>query len=342
MNRQAEIEAFLGRVWKPEARYAPLAADASFRRYFRVEGTPSAVLMDAPPDREDVRPFMAIGEYLVENGFSAPRLIEADIPDGFLLLEDLGDDTFTRLIARDPALERPLYEAAIDTLVALHRLNPPRLLPVRSAPPFEVPLYDDDALTREVLLFTEWYLPARTGHPTPGDAGAEFEALWRSVFPLARGGRETLVLLDYHADNLMALPGRDGVAGVGLLDFQDGRVGPAAYDLVSLLQDCRRGVSRELEEAMLERYLAARPDIDRESFMTAYWVLGAQRNTKIIGIFTRLWKRDGKARYPKMIPGLWDLLERGLNHPELEDLKLWFHAYCHADTRRKPLPDEPA
>jgi hypothetical protein len=342
LKREDEIDAFLKRVWTPGARCTPLAADASFRRYFRVEGTPPTVLMDAPPDREDVRPFMAIGDYLVEHGFSAPRVIESDIPDGFLLLEDLGDDTFTRLIARDPGLERPLYEAAVDALVALHRLDPPPLLPVRGDQPFELPLYDDDAMTREVELFIDWYVPARTGGPIHSDAGAEFEALWRSVFPLTRAGQDTLVLLDYHADNLMALPDRSGVAGVGLLDFQDGRIGPAAYDLVSLLQDCRRTVSRDLEEAMLERYLAARPDVDREAFMTAYWVLGAQRNTKIIGIFTRLWKRDGKARYPAMIPGVWDLLERGLDHPELEDLKLWFHAYCPADGRRRPLPGHAA
>ena len=340
MSREAEIDAFLARVWKPGITWTPLAADASFRRYFRVDGDPRTVLMDAPPDKEDVRPFMAIGEYLVENGFSAPRLIASDIAEGFLLLEDLGDDTFTRLIARDAGLERALYEGAIDTLVELHRIAPPRLLPVRSAPPFEIPLYDDDALTREVLLFPDWYLPARMGRPTPGDAGAEFEALWRSVFPLVRAGAETLVLLDYHADNLMALPGRHGTAAIGLLDFQDGRIGPAAYDMVSLLQDCRREVSRDLEDAMLARYLAARPDLDREAFMTTYWVLGAQRNTKIIGIFTRLWKRDGKPRYPKMIPNIWTLLERGLEHPELDDLKLWFDTYCPADLRRQSLPGE--
>ena len=341
MSREAEIDAFLGRVWKPGAPWRPLAADASFRRYFRVDGEPPTVLMDAPPDKEDVRPFMAIGEYLVENGFSAPRLIAADIAEGFLLLEDLGDDTFTRLIARDAGLERELYEGAIDVLVELHRIAPPKYLPVRGAPPFELPLYDDDALTREVLLFPDWYLPARTGHPTPGDAGAEFEALWRAVFPLVRAGAETLVLLDYHADNLMALPGRHGAGAIGLLDFQDGRVGPAAYDMVSLLQDCRRDVPRDLEEAMLERYLSARPEMDREAFMTAYWVLGAQRNTKIIGIFTRLWKRDGKPRYPTMIPNIWGLLERGLEHPELDDLKLWFDAYCPRDQRRLALPGEP-
>ena len=154
-------------------------------------------------------------------------------------------------------------------------------------------------------------------------------------------GAETLVLLDYHADNLMALPGRHGAGAIGLLDFQDGRIGPAAYDLVSLLQDCRRNVPRNLEEAMLERYLSARPEMDREAFMTAYWVLGAQRNTKIIGIFTRLWKRDGKPRYPTMIPNIWDLLDRGLEHPELDDLKLWFDLYCPRDQRRLALPGEP-
>ncbi len=342
MSRDAEIDAFLARAWKPGSPWRPLAADASFRRYFRVGGEPATVLMDAPPDKEDVRPFMAIGDWLVENGFSAPRVIAADIAEGFLLLEDLGDDTFTRLIARDPGLERRLYEGAIDVLAELHRIAPPKYLPVRGAPPFELPLYDDDALTREALLFPDWYLPARTDRPTPPEIGAEFEALWRAVFPLVRAGAEALVLLDYHADNLMALPGRHGTAGIGLLDFQDGRVGPAAYDMVSLLQDCRRAVARDLEDAMLDRYLSARPEVDRDAFMTAYWVLGAQRNTKIIGIFTRLWKRDGKPRYPTLIPNVWTLLERGLEHPELDDLKLWFDTHCTPDLRRLPLPGEPA
>ena len=341
MTRDDQIERFLTTCGLSGASWGPLADDASFRRYFRVEGEKSLVLMDAPPDKEDIKPFMAIGAYLNSLGLSAPRVVQADLENGFLLLEDLGDNTFTRLLAQpDDAFEETLYADAIDVLAALHQHTPPTILPVTDGLTFTLPPYDIEAFWIEAALFTDWYLPLRTGEDTPPAARDTFEALWRDMLRWAFVDDPVLVLRDYHADNLMVLPDRGGVAQIGLLDFQDALAGPPAYDLVSLLQDCRRMVSPDLETAMLDRYIAAHPDLAPATFRTAYTVLGAQRQTKIIGIFTRLWQRDGKPAYPKMIPGLWDLLERDLDHPALSGLKDWFDQHCPPDLRHLPLSGE--
>ena len=343
MTREEQINTFLQDCGLCDAPWKPLADDASFRRYFRVEGKNPLVLMDAPPDKEDIKPFMAIGAYLNSLGLSAPRIVQADLANGFLLLEDLGDNTFTRLLAQpDETLEETLYQGAVDVLAALHAHTPPDVLPVTESVSFELPAYDVEAFWVEAALFIDWYLPLRTGHDVPPPARESFETLWRDVLRRAILDDPVLVLRDYHADNLMVLPDRGGVAQIGLLDFQDALTGPPAYDLVSLLQDCRRVVSPDLEATMLDHYLAARHGLDDDIFRTAYTVLGAQRQTKIIGIFTRLWQRDGKPAYPKMIPGLWDLLERDLAHPALSDLKAWFDEYCPVDLRHLPLPGEQA
>jgi len=307
--------AFLAANGWAGAAIVPLAGDASFRRYFRVvDGARTAVLMDAPPDKEDSRPFLAIADHLVALGFSAPRALAVDLDRGLILLEDFGDQLVNPLMARRPELERPIYEAAIDVQAALHDHRPPT-----------VPAYGRSELLREVNLFTEWYLPALG---TPVD-----QAGWEAAWDAAWGGvlAETaaspvLVLRDYHADNLMLLPEREGLRRLGLLDFQDALAGHPAYDLVSLLQDARRDVPAELEAAMLDRYATARGVVDRAGFRAAYEVLGAQRNTKILGIFTRLRKRDGKQGYVERHPRIWGYLERNLRHPSLEPVRAWFDA----------------
>ena len=235
-----------------------------------------------------------------------------------MLLEDLGDRTFTRALA-EGAEERPLYELAVDVLIDLHARADPAVLADATLPD-----YDDDRLLAEALLLTDWYLPALSGNDTPDALREAYVAAWRAVFPLARRVPQTLVLRDYHVDNLMVLDGRPGVAGCGLLDFQDAVVGPRSYDLVSLLEDARRDISDDLVDAMLARYLAAFPDVDREAFRASYAILGAQRNAKIIGIFTRLSRRDGKDQYLRHIPRVWRLLEGDLSAPELAPVKAWF------------------
>jgi hypothetical protein len=307
-----------------------LPGDASFLRYVRLTGGPEpALLMDAPPDREDVRPFIVVARHLLALGFSAPRIIAARPDEGLVLVEDFGEDTFTRLLAAG-ADERALYEIAVDMLIALHRLPPAR------AAGIDVPAYDDERLLAEACLLTEWYAPTVLGRPLGNDAVREYESLWRSALPLARLVPETLVLRDFHVDNLMRLPRRSGVAACGLLDFQDAVIGPAAYDLVSLLGDARRDLAPGLPRAMAERYFAAFPEWNRDSFGAACAVLSAQRNAKIIGIFTRLLKRDGKPVYLRHIPRVWRLLENDLEHPALASLRAWFAANLPPETRRVP------
>jgi hypothetical protein len=284
--------------------------------------------MDAPPPHEDVRPFLAIARLLQAMGFSAPAILAEDVAAGLLLLEDFGDATYTRLLTQG-ADEAPLYALAVDLLVALHRAFDPAAAP-------GIPAYDDQRLLAEAALLVDWYLPAITGKPTDPALREEYLALWRALLPVARAVPSSLVLRDYHVDNLMLLEGRFGLAACGLLDFQDAVIGPVAYDLVSLLEDARRDVTPELAAAMRERYLAAFPSLDRAAFAAAYAVLGAQRNCKIVGIFTRLCVRDGKPIYLRHIPRVWRLIEQDLRHPALAPIAGWLGRHIPPEARRVP------
>jgi len=297
---------FLRRAGWGGAEIAPLAGDASFRRYFRVLGpNGNAVLMDAPPPHEDVRPFLSVADHLHRHGFAAPRILARDVEAGLVLLEDFGDDRMREALDADPSREGAIYTQAIDLIRDLHQH------PAGGLPPYDMAVYQ-----REAGLFPQWYMPAVGLEVAPGWAEAWDEAL----SPVAND-QSTTVLRDYHAENIMLLP--DG--SLGLLDFQDALAGHRAYDLVSLLQDARRDVSPELEARMLDYY----GPLDR----AAYALLGAQRNAKILGIFTRLWKRDGKPRYLAFQPRMWAYMERDLQHPALAPVKAWFDAHVQLEKR---------
>ena len=308
---------------------APLAGDASFRRYYRLarEGR-TAVLMDAPPPQEDVARYVFIARLLRQLGFSAPEVLIEDRHDGFLLLEDFGDDTYTRLLDHGFD-ETQLYGLAVDTLVALqHAVRPSRAA--------ELPAYDMARLLTEVSLLADWYRPAVSGGLLEAEARAEYLALWQALLPLAEVSPPTLVLRDYHVDNLMLLANRPGVCGCGLLDFQDAVCGQPSYDLVSLLEDARRDVPAALQQQMTERYCASFPGLDRQAFRRSAAILAAQRNCKILGLFTRLWKRDGKPQYLEHIPRVWRLLEQELEHPALAPVAQWLDRHLPPETRRRP------
>jgi len=301
------VKPFLEAAAWGDAAIEPLAGDASFRRYFRIraENGATAMLMDAPPPHEDPRPFLHVAKYLCGAGFRAPQILAEDLARGLVLIEDFGDDRMREHIDAHPEDEVAIYTHAVDTLVRLAK-----------APVAQLAAYDAAAYLRETALLAEWYLPAM-GIATDV---AEYEAIWRKALaPLCDSKwQQVTVLRDYHAENIMLLS--DGEQG--LIDFQDALAGHPAYDLVSILQDARRDVSPELEAAMLDHYrreAAVFPDFDLH-----YALLGAQRNAKIIGIFTRLWKRDGKERYLSFLPRMWGLLERDLAHPGLVKVRDWF------------------
>jgi hypothetical protein len=325
-ERAAEIAAFIAGCGWGGACVRPLAGDASFRRYLRLERDGlRAVLMDAPPAHEDTRPFVAVGRHLLARGFSAPAIRAHDAERGFVLLEDLGDALFTRILP-GPADEAELYAAAIDVLVELHR-RPSGIA---------LPPYDEARLLAEADLFVDWFLPEVSGRPTPGAAKESYREAWRRSFRALGGEPRALVLRDYHADNLIWLPERAGVRRCGLLDFQDALIGPTAYDLVSLLEDARRDVAETTVAAAVARYLAGVPGLDEAAFRAAYAILGGQRNSKIVGIFTRLWRRDGKPQYLDFLPRVWAHLERDLAHPALAPVRAWFDRHVPPAWRRRP------
>lgn len=299
------------------ASIAPITGDASFRRYFRVhDASRTAVLMDAPPPVEDPRPFIDIARWLYARGFAAPEVLAVDLDHGLVLIEDFGDDRMREAVDADPARAPALYRAAVDVLVGLHRQSPPPLT-----------AYDRAAMDEKTQLLIDWYCPAVGLAPDM----AAYRAAWGEVLDQAVPEQPVIVLRDYHAENLMLVP--DG--RMGLLDFQDATSGHPAYDLVSLLQDARRDVEPTIETEMLAHYRReANAGLD---FDIAYHVLGAQRNTRIIGVFARLWQRDGKPRYAALCPRVWGYLERDLAHPALAPVKAWFDANIPADLRGDPL-----
>ncbi|MBW4329450.1 phosphotransferase [Stakelama sp. CBK3Z-3] len=319
MNPPPAAPEFLAKAGWGDAAIQPLAGDASFRRYFRIVAPGrSAILMDAPPPHEDPRPFIDIAEWLSHRGFAAPEILSRDLERGLVLLQDFGDARMRETVDAAPESELRLYEAAVDLLV---RLSEHEAAPVRP--------YDGKEYQREAALMTEWYCPA-VGLCVDT---AGYRDAWEKVLAKADIAAPVTVLRDYHAENIMLIDGR--AETLGLLDFQDALAGHPAYDLVSLLQDARRDVPADLEATILGRY--CRRTGAGEAFLDAYHVLGAQRNAKIIGIFTRLWKRDGKSRYPALCPRVWRYLERDLAYPALAPVRAWFDVNIPPEKRGDPL-----
>jgi N-acetylmuramate 1-kinase len=331
-ERTRLLRDFLERSGLTAATVAPLADDCSFRRYFRVgNGEDRYVVMDAPPDLEDVVPFSTLSGLLNGYGYSAPRILGKDVENGFLLLDDFGDSTYTKALASG-ANEQALYALALDLLVDLrHR-------PIDGVPN-SVPAYDDDKLLAEAALFIDWYLVPGIELRLTDTEREMYLAAWRECLGILREAPDTLVLRDYHVDNLMVVSGRDGVGACGLLDFQDAVIGPSSYDVVSLLQDSRRDIADPLVAAMLDRYFTTvGPDIDRPGFMRSYHAFGAQRALKVFGIFTRQSVLYGNHGYLVHIPRLWRHTMANLEIPELRPVREWIDRFVPADKRVTPRP----
>ncbi|HKX65209.1 MAG TPA: phosphotransferase [Rhizomicrobium sp.] len=363
-DRQRAMREFLARAGWGGANISPLPGDASTRRYARLamDGR-NAMLMDQPQDAEgacappgaseaarqalgynavarlagaDCARFAAAAAWLRSHGLAAPDIYDADHEQGFVILEDLGDTLFAEVLAGGGD-EKQLYEHAVEVLARIHANDAPASLSA-GKPLFD---YDQAALVAETDLLTEWFLPLALSREASGEDVAEHRALWRAALAGIGQSRRVFVHRDYHAENLLWLPERQGLARVGLIDFQDAVAGSAAYDLISLIEDARRDVNPELAEAATIHYLAAMraqdTPVDEAAFRHEMAVMAAQRNAKIVGIFARLYRRDGRPRYLAFLPRVWNYLERDLTHPALGALRAWYDRVIPKDKRAVPL-----
>lgn len=316
-SRAELMHAFIRQSGWGDAALNPLKGDASFRRYVRLNrGAESAMLMDAPPQKENVQPYLAITRHLAAHGYSAPSVLAEDSSNGFLLIEDLGDAIFTPVLVHHPDSEQELYSAATDVLAAWARdtaLN-------KHSSMLAIPDYTHAEYMREALLFSEWFLPQVLSGDALIAAQRDYASIWNDALGEAAFAPKLFVHRDYHADNLLWLPERGAPPSViGLLDFQDALWGHAAYDLASLLEDARRDVPPALAEACIRRYVRATEAQDAQ-FRHDYSLLAAQRNCKIIGIFWRLKVRDGKPNYLNFLPRVWAHLRRDVEAKPLAPL----------------------
>jgi aminoglycoside/choline kinase family phosphotransferase len=329
--REELIIAFLTENGWGTSTRTKLFSDASFRHYERLSnGEKSVMLMDAPPEKEDIKPFVNIDHYLRRNNFNAPQIYAMDEKNGFLLLEDFGNDSYTNLLSGKSSLsgkyeEEELYCAAIDVIAGLHRI------PLAE----KIADYDYSLLMRECRLLVDWYLPNIGLDMDVKAAGEEYIEIWKDILTGIKPAEPVTVMRDFHADNLMWIPNRSGIERVGLLDFQDAVAGSPVYDLVSLLEDARRDVANDTVDACLKRYIKNRKVLDKDEFMANYAMFAAQRNCKIVGIFARLAIRDNKPRYLSYMPRVWGHLMNDIKHPALAPLKKWISKIIPA-AKRKP------
>jgi tRNA threonylcarbamoyl adenosine modification protein YjeE len=346
LARLRALRTFLEDAGFLDASRERMPGDASTRSYARlIRDDEASILMNSPrrPDgpaiydgksysaavhlAEDVKPFVAVANGLRAHGFSAPAIRHADLDSGFLITEDFGTAGVIEGDPPQPIAER--YEAAVDMLAALHRQTLPATLPLTPQLAYDIPLFDIDAWLVEIGLMLEWYLPDRGGDVSDRQR-AEFVAMWRALLEKPAAAPRTWVMRDFHSPNIIWLGDRSGILRVGLIDFQDAVLGPAAYDVVSLLQDARIDVPEQLELTLLTRYIrerrTAEGDFDPAGFAELYAIMSAQRNTRLLGTFARLNRRDGKPQYLRHQPRIWTYLNRSLAHPALAAFRQWYAA----------------
>lgn len=347
VERLEKLRRFLGAAGYIDAGRRHMAGDASTRSYARlIRNDVAEILMNFPArvDRQliydgksyleavhladEIKPFVALGNALHARGFSAPVIHHFNLDDGFLISEDLGN---AGVIEGEPP--RPIvarYEAATDLLVALHRRALPATLPVAGGSPYAIPTFDVGAMLIEVSLLLDWYLPDR-GIAVTDTMREDFFALWSEILAPVLARSETWVLRDFHSPNLLWRAERRGIARVGIIDFQDAVLGPAAYDVASLAQDARLDIPEQLEISLLSRYVLGRRMHDRNfdaaGFAATYAIMSAQRNTRLLGVFSRLNRRDGKPHYLRHQPRIFTYLSRSLAHPAMAPVRPWYAAH---------------
>jgi hypothetical protein len=323
-SRDTQTDEFLVRCGLQGYVRVKIPGDASFRSYEVIKkGSREYILMNSPPDKEDVRPFIKVDEILRELELSAPEIIEEDVVNGFLLLEYFGNDKFNKLFKETPAREEELYKLAVDVLVDIYKKRHEK---------FDLPKYTQEKLLAEAMLMPDWYLPLFEKHMHEHKLNkikAEYRNIILKTLDRLKLPSDVIVLRDYHADNLMLLNGRTGAQQVGLLDFQDALIGNVTYDIMSLLEDARRDVSRNIPTNMIDYFLENAGKINKADFLNDYNILGAQRNLKIIGIFSRLKVRDKKDVYLPLIPRVKNYLRQDLEHEALKELKEFLGNECN-------------
>lgn len=322
VDRDTQRAEFLNASDWADAGFEALQQDASFRRYFRLSNVADStgqaktcLLMDAPAPQENIDAYLELTASLHHYGLRVPKIYQEDRKSGFALIEDFGDQTFTRLLANEMCEEK-LYSLAIDVIVHLHSQNLIRV---------DVPAYAMTKLLSEADIFIDWFVPAARGTAVSDNERTAYVDAWKQALSRVARARETLVLRDFHVDNLMVIDGQYDTQHCGLLDYQDALIGSRAYDLVSLLEDARRDVGDELYGSMFHRYLdgmaAADILLDTDQLRSDMLLLGAQRHAKVAGIFTRLSERDSKHHYLEHIPRVLKLLERAMLAPDLHPVK---------------------
>lgn len=315
-TRQADLEDFLQSYFsKGFQDYKPLQGDAGLRSYYRVEANDSSyIVMDCPPTYCGIEPFIEIANYLRLQNFSAPEIFHFDIKKGFIILEDLGDLSIKTFIQNAPDIShKNIYYLIIDILISLQD----------KAPSGNLKIYDNDLLLNELKLFVDWYIPYRLNRNLTQAESAEYQDIWLEILDNQIPFNNCLVLRDYHVENIMYLQNYQGIKALGLLDFQDAVIGSPIYDLVSVLEDARIKVPRKLAIDCIE-YFAAEKQLKLEEVSTNYHILGAQRNSRILGVFARKFVRDNNDHYLQYIPLVLEYLDYDLSHPVMSKLKNWF------------------
>ncbi len=319
-NREGEYKLFIEKILHLSAsdyQIKSLPVDCSFRSYHKIlHGEKSYILMDSPPECEDISPFVTVTKILLDFGFSAPQIYALDKKNGLAIIEDFGDNLIKNILIAHPNLSTEIYEKIINTLISIQKRS-------HNNSNMYLEEYDEEKLMSEVLLFVEWYYPALFGFGLSDKGKENFIRIWKSLFKKIYYKKDTLVLRDYHVENLMLLPGRKPSQEIGLLDYQDAVLGSYAYDLVSLLEDARIEVRRPFREKMITYYISNSENISYKEFLSDYAILGLQRNCKIIGIFTRKSIRDKNSHYLQYLPRVWSYINDSINHPVLYEMKKW-------------------
>ena len=345
LNRNATINRFVDLSHMTGGTRYFFEGDASSRRYERVTNdTSTKLLMDMParPDgpvvrigksysaiahlAEGIGAVVAINDYLVELGYSAAQIFDADIRTGLALIESLGSNVFGKMISRGDDVREPM-KAAAEVLADMAKRDWPNKAPVRGGNDHHIAAYDLDAMMIEVDLLPSWFWPLHKKSEVNDGQRTEFWAIWNTLLTGINPARPVWTLRDYHSPNLLWIPERQGLGRVGIIDTQDCVMGHPAYDLVSMLQDARVDIDFQLADELFEYYCELRMaagKFDAREFSRAFAILGAQRATKILGIFARLSRRDGKHIYLNHIPRVSRYLKRNLDHPDLAALKTWY------------------